>query len=132
MKAKFQLENMDTKEFKQEFKKRCFHFSLAVISLENSTITKQSTRIIINQLIRAATSIGANVVEGGNSTSKREFINFFQISLKSAAETLYWLMLLNETNTQLSDKIDPLICECTEIKKMLSTIILNTKNHSKF
>ena len=122
---------MDTKEFKQEFKKRCFRFSLSVISLENNSLAKQSTRIIINQLIRAATSIGANVVEGGNSTSKREFINFFQIALKSAAETLYWLMLLKESNTQLSGKIDPLILECTEIKKMLSTIILNTKNNSK-
>ena len=118
-------------EFKKLFKKRCFQFSLSVISLEQNTIIKQSTRIIINQLIRAATSIGANVVEGGNSTSRREFINFFQIALKSSAETVYWLMLFKESNSQLSDKIDPLICECTEIKKMLSTIILNTKNYSK-
>jgi len=122
---------MDINELKQEFKKRCYRFSLSVIALENNPATKQSSRIIMNQLIRAATSIGANVVEGGNSTSKREFINFFQIALKSAAETVYWLMLLKESNQQFHDTIDTLIQECTEIKKMLSTIILNTKNHSK-
>lgn len=83
-------------------------------------------------MIRSATSIGANIVEGGNSTSKKEFINYFQISLKSASETLYWLYLIREINVAQTKTIDELINECVEIKKLLSTIILNTKNNSKF
>lgn len=118
--------------FKQQFKKRCFEFSLEVLKLAETLREQRSNWILLDQLVRAATSIGANIVEGGNSTSRREFINYFQIALKSAAETLYWLALLKEINEDKSKKIDELIKECAEIKKMISTIILNTKNNSRF
>lgn len=119
-------------DFKQQFKKRCFHFSLSCLKLAESLRGKRSNWILIDQFIRSATSIGANIVEGGNSTSKKEFINYFQISLKSASETLYWLSLLKEINVDSKEKIDILIQECIEIKKMISTIILNTKTNSRF
>lgn len=117
--------------FKQQFKKRCFDFSISIIKLSESLQEKRTNWIIRDQLIRSATSIGANVVEGGNSTSRKEFINYFQISLKSSSETLYWLALLKEINSN-KVKIDNLIEECTEIKKLISTIILNTKSNYKF
>lgn len=126
--------------FKQQFKKRCFQFSVKVLKVSELLRKERINWIPIDQLIRSATSIGANIVEGGNSTSKKEFINYFQIALKSASETLYWLSLLKEINFD-SDQpedisteeimIDDLITECVEIKKMLSTIILNTKDNSK-
>lgn len=81
--------------------------------------------------MRPVTSVGANVVEGGNSSSKKEFINYFQIALKSSSETLYWLALIREMNDNHKAKIDEVLRECTEIKKMISTIILNTKSNSK-
>lgn len=118
--------------FKQQFKKRCFDFSIAVLRLSELLREKKINWVIIDQLIRSATSIGANIVEGGNSTSKKEFINYFQIALKSASETLYWLALLREVNKDQEEKINNLIKECTEIKKMISTIILNTKSNSRF
>lgn len=117
--------------FKQEFKRRCFNFSLSVLKLGEKLREKRANWILLDQLIRSATSIGANIVEGGNSTSKKEFINYFQIALKSASETLYWLALLKEINAN-KEEIDNLIQECSEIKKMISTIILNTKSNSKF
>ena len=125
-----ELKNKNT--FKQQFKKRCFNFSLSVLRIAEVLRNKQSNWILIDQLIRSATSIGANVVEGGNSTSKKEFINYFQIALKSASETLYWLYLLKEVNSAQTERIDELISECIELKKLLSTIILNTKNNYKF
>ena len=125
-----ELKNKNT--FKQQFKKRCFNFSLSVLRIAEVLRNKQSNWILIDQLIRSATSIGANVVEGGNSTSKKEFINYFQIALKSASETLYWLYLLKEVNPTQTKRIDELISECIELKKLLSTIILNTKNNYKF
>lgn len=117
--------------FKQQFKKRCFQFSLAILRISEQLRTKRINWSLIDQLIRSATSVGANIVEGGNSTSKKEFINYFQIALKSASETLYWLSLLKETNPEHIKEIDILIQECIEIKKMISTIILNTKSNSK-
>ncbi len=122
----------DKNIFKQQFKKRCFDFSISVLKISELLRGERVNWIIIDQLVRSATSIGANVVEGGNSTSKREFINYFQIALKSASETLYWLAILKKMNKENVKEIDGLINECTEIKKMLSTIILNTKNNSRF
>ncbi len=126
------LESDKINTFKQQFKKRCFEFSLSILKLAEPLRTQRANWILLDQLIRAATSIGANVVEGGNSTSRREFINYFQIALKSAAETLYWLALLKEINEDKNKKIDEPIQECIEIKKMISTIILNTKSNSRF
>lgn len=126
------LESAKKNRFKQQFKKRCFNFSIEILRLAELLRDKRGNWILLDQLTRAATSIGANVVEGGNSTSKKEFINYFQIALKSASETLYWLALLKEVNIEQTDQIANLIQECTEIKKMLSTIILNTKGNSRF
>lgn len=117
--------------FKQEFKKRCFRFSLSVLKICELLREKRINWPIVDQLVRSATSIGANIVEGGSSTSKKEFINYFQIALKSASETLYWLALLREVNKDYEKQINLLIKECTEIKKLISTIILNTKSNSK-
>lgn len=116
-------------EFKSNFKRRCFSFSVSVINLADSIPVKQSTRIILDQLIRSATSIGANVVEGGSSISKKEFISYFQIALKSSSETLYWLSLLKEQypNNKL---IVELIDECTQIKKLLTSILKKSKSNS--
>lgn len=119
-------------QFKQQFKKRCFLFSISILKLSEKLRSKQINWVLVDQLIRSGTSIGANVVEGGNSTSKKEFINFFQIALKSASETLYWLALLEEMNPNSRSEIENIIQECTELKKMISTIILNTRNNSRF
>lgn len=118
--------------FKQEFKKRCFNFSLSILQLSDRLREKRSNWLLLDQLIRSGTSIGANIVEGGNSASKREFINYFQIALKSSSETLYWLALLKEINNLMKIQVDKLIQECTEIKKIIITIILNTKTNSRF
>lgn len=126
------LESSKKNTFKQEFKRRCFNFSLSVLKLSESLRDKRMNWPLIDQLVRCGTSIGANIVEGGNSTSKKEFINYFQIALKSASESLYWLALLKEINEDKSTVIDSLIQECIEIKKMISTIILNTKSNSRF
>lgn len=119
-------------DFKHLFKKRCFQFSISIIRLAEKLKTKQINWIILDQPIRSATSIGANIVEGGNSSSRREFINYFQIALKSSSETLYWLAILKEINPNQQKDIDTFIAECTEIKKIISTIILNTKSNSRF
>lgn len=126
------LELDKNSSFKQQFKKRCFIFSLEILKLAEKLRASKSNWILIDQLVRSATSIGANIVEGGNSSTKKEFINYFQIALKSASETLYWLALISEINNDNKVIIRDLIKECTELKKIISTVILNTKNNSKF
>lgn len=67
--------------FKQEFKKRCFRFSLSVLKTCELLREKRINWPIIDQLVRSATSIGANIVEGGNSTSKKNLLITFKLRL---------------------------------------------------
>jgi four helix bundle protein len=66
---------------------------------------KRSAWIIIDQLIRSATSIGANLIEARAASSRLEFKRFYEISLKSANETKYWLCLLRDARLAGKEKI---------------------------
>ena len=76
------------KRLKIELKFRVFHLSLEIIRFLESLEYRQAIKIIANQLIRAVTSIGANVVEAKSAASKREFLKFFEIRGKEALSTL--------------------------------------------
>jgi len=76
---------------------RCFFFSRDVIDFVKRTKYDWIYRSMFDQLIRSATSIGANIVEGRAGSSKNDFINFIVIALKSANETKYWLCLIRDT-----------------------------------
>jgi len=88
--------------------------------------------VISDQLLRAATSIGANIVEAKASSSKRDFIKFYEIALKSANETKYWLGLLRDAAQTDKDKTNQLLMEVEEISKMLGSSLLTLKNKKKF
>lgn len=79
--------------------------------------------------MRSATSIGANIVEAKSSSSRRDFIKFYEISLKSANETKYWwLGLLRDATTVDKTEIEKLLIEIEEISKMLGASLLTLKN----
>ena len=67
---------------------RCFHFAKDVIGFVNGCRYQRIHFSIFDQLLKSATSIGANVVEGGSGSTKKDFINFFCIALKSANEKI--------------------------------------------
>ncbi|MDD5110576.1 MAG: four helix bundle protein [Patescibacteria group bacterium] len=81
---------------KSDLRERCYRFSLCSIALVDTLPNRRSAWVISDQLIRAATSIGANLVEARASSSRLEFKKFYEISLKSANETKYWLGLLGD------------------------------------
>ena len=94
------------KNSKLELKYRAFYLSISVIRFLESLSYKQSIKIISDQLIRCVTSIGANIVEAKSSSSKKEFLNYFQIALKSANEVKYWLAMLRELLPEGKEQID--------------------------
>lgn len=112
---------------KLEVKYRAFYLSLNVIRFLEVLPHKISLKIISEQLIRCVTSIGANIVEAKASSSKREFLNYFQIALKSANEAKYWLALLKELLPQKKSEIDVFIKETGEISKIIGSSILTMK-----
>ncbi len=76
------------------------------------------------QLIRAAGSVGANYIEANEALSKKDFLMRIKICRKESKESVYWLMLIHETNILANKKeaVD-LISEATELKKIFSSII---------
>ncbi|MDI6689244.1 MAG: four helix bundle protein [Actinomycetota bacterium] len=97
-----QIQNLKTKmqndkvKFKKEFKERVYRFILKLIKFIDNLPKDSSSRIIGDQLLRSGTSIGANYIESKAASSKRDFVNFFNHSLKSANESRFWLALLRD------------------------------------
>lgn len=112
---------------KLEVKYRAFYLSIDIIKFLEKFSNKISLRIICDQLIRCSCSVGANIVEAKASASKREFLNYFQIALKSANEAKYWLALLRELEPSSQDKISIFITEMDEISKIIGSSILTMK-----
>lgn len=115
----------DNKPF--EIRQRCYQFSKDVVTIITRDKFERLHYSIIDQLIRSATSIGANVVEGRAGSSKRDFKNFYNIALKSANETKYWICLIRDTNILKTEKetLNKLLKEADEISKIIASIIIN-------
>ena len=77
-----------------------------------------------DQLLRSATSIGANIIEAKGSGSKREFTRFYQIALKSSNETEYWLNVLKDG---FDCKVGHLINKNKELSRIIAASILTMK-----
>jgi four helix bundle protein len=121
------MQNQNLK-LKTDLKYRCYYFSIEIIKLIDKLPGEKVYWIISDQLLRSATSVGANVVEAKSSSSRRDFIKFFEISLKSANETKYWLGFLRDATKADKDKINKLLKEIEEISKMLGSSLLTLKN----
>lgn len=106
---------------------RCYAFSKEVIRYVKECKYDNIFRSLFEQLIRSATSIGANVVEGKSGSSRKDWKNFYVIALKSANETKYWLCLIRDTMNVSDAKIQELINEADEISKIIASIIINAK-----
>ncbi|TMI68466.1 MAG: four helix bundle protein [Bacteroidetes bacterium] len=81
--------------------------------------------VIAKQLLRSATSIGANVFEAQNAESKADFVYKMKIAAKETSETLYWLILCERSEGYCFDQ--KLRNDLDEIKKILSKIISSSK-----
>ncbi len=117
----------DNSKAKSDLRSRCFAFSLAIIKLCDKLPNKRSAWVISDQLIRAGTSIGANLVEARASSSRLEFKKFYEISLKSANETVYWLSLLRDSQLVDEASVRPLLQEVGEFCNMLASGVLKLK-----
>ena len=128
---KSQIESSNLKS--RNIKVRAYTFSLEIIKFINKLPNGRSFWAIGDQLIRCSTSIGANMVEGQASSSRREFVKYFEISLKSANETKYWLSLLCDIlDNDLKKESETLLKEAEEISKMLGSSVLTLKKKNRY
>jgi four helix bundle protein len=119
-------------KFKTDLKIRCYRFSINIIKLSETLPNKRVYWIIVDQLIRSATSIGANIIEAKSASSKRDFIKFYEIALKSANETKYWLGLLRDATETDKTKIEEPLKEVQEISNILGSSLLTMKGKKRF
>ncbi|OGY26396.1 MAG: hypothetical protein A2Z42_04485 [Candidatus Woykebacteria bacterium RBG_19FT_COMBO_43_10] len=118
----------DNPKFKLEFKKRLYSFVLKLIEFidrlkPNDTVSKR----IGDQLLRSGTSILGNYVEASASSSKRDFTNFFNHSLKSANESKLWFALLRDSGRANTKEVEWFLKELEEIAKIFASSILTLK-----
>ena len=86
----------------------------------------------MNQLIRSATSIGANLIEARALSTRLEYKKYFEISLKSGNKKAYWLSLIRDANlTHNKLHIDKLINEAEAICRMIGKSIITLKSKLK-
>lgn len=114
-------------KFKEEFRQRVYQFALDVIEFTEQLPKEQTSRIIGDQLLRSATSIGANVAEAQGAVSKKDYTNFFAHALKSANETKFWLSLLQDSGKSQKELSGKLLKEVTGIANVLATSILTLR-----
>jgi len=123
---KLKMQNQ-TSKLKTDLKHRTYQYSIKMIEFLDTLPKDVSTEVITKQLLRSATSIGANIVEAKAASSKRDFTNFFSHSLKSANESLYWLGLLRDAEKMNNPQIKYLLNETEELANILGSSILTLK-----
>lgn len=116
-----------TKDNLIELSKR---FAIEVIQICKIIRAERQENILVNQLLRSGTSIGANIHEGNYASSRLDFINKFQISLKECYETEYWLEILMRTGYIQEEEYLRLNASCCKIRKMLASSINTAKQNN--
>lgn len=108
-------------------KEKTFQFSVKIVKLYKYLIEEKKEYTLSRQILKSGTSIGANVEEADAGISKADFSAKISIAYKEAKETHYWLRLLYETN-YLTEKVSKeYLNDCTEICKILFSILKTSR-----
>ena len=83
---------------------------------------------LVNQLLRAGTSVGANIHEAQYAQGTKDFISKFEIALKECNESEYWLELLCETNSLAKGEYEHFQAACIELRRMMVSTVTTLKN----
>lgn len=115
-----------------DIQQRTFAFAVRVVRLCRHLEQKPGAgRTLSRQLLRAGTSIGANIEEAQSGTTKADFIYKVAIALKEARETDYWLRLLQAAQVVPVERLKDLKDEAGQLKRILAAIIVSAKNGSR-
>jgi len=113
--------------FKTEFKRRLYHFVINIVKFIDSLPNDNISRRLSDQLLRSSTSIIANFVEGQAGSSRKDFVKYMEISLKSSNESKLWLSLLKDTHRASGEQAEIFLREVTEISNIFGSIVLTAK-----
>lgn len=103
-------------------------FAVRIVNLYRCLREDKKEYVMSKQLLRSGTSIGANIAESECAISDKDFLSKLYIAFKESAETQYWLDILFETSYLNSQEYESISADCTELKKMLSSITKTIRN----
>jgi four helix bundle protein len=116
----------------KDIRERTFNFAVSIVRLCQQLSERPGvTRSLGRQLLRAGTSIGANVEEAQAGQSRADFVSKYSIALKEARETMYWLRLIHECENGVGNDCQRLLAESDEISRIIGRIIVNTKDRKR-
>lgn len=113
---------------KKELQNRTKKFAVDIINFSESLPNKQVGWTITNQIIRSATSVGANYRAVCRAKSDRDFISKMETVVEEADETLFWLELIEETNIEIQkSKLEKLKKEANELVAIFVSSVITVK-----
>jgi four helix bundle protein len=115
----------------EEFKQRTRKFGLRVINMVEALPVNKTTDVIGKQILRSATSVGANYRSACRGKSKPDMIAKLKIVEEEADESLYWMELLVESGHVLEKKLRDLMNESNELVAMTVASIKTLRNNNR-
>ena len=110
-----------------ELRTRAKSLALHIISVCDEVDTRKGRGVLVNQIVRSATSIGANIHEAQYAQGTKDFISKLEIAQKECYETEYWLELLFETDCFSEENYKKLHNDCGAIRRMLISSLKTVK-----
>lgn len=108
---------------------RAFAFAVRIVKLcQSLDVNKGVSKVVSNQLLKAGTSIGANLEESKGGQSRADYLSKVSIALKEARETHYWLRLIVATELLPEKQLSLLIDESNQLVAILTTIVKQLKS----
>lgn len=101
-------------------------FAVRIINLYKYLCEEKKEFVLSKQLLRAGTSIGANLTEAQFAISKKDFLSKSYIAYKECGETLYWIELLNKTSYLSIHEYESINSDCEELMRLLTMITKTT------
>jgi four helix bundle protein len=112
---------------KYDLEDRTLLFGKRIIHLAKALIKNPVNYVLISQVMRSGTSLGANYREANETMTKKDFLFRMRICRKEAKETIYWLQLIIEANNNLDKRVQPLLEECKQLLKIFAAIIVKSE-----
>lgn len=123
---------MEKTEETNLIKKKTYAFALKIIE-RYKILSSANEYVLSKQLLKAGTSIGANVEEAMAGQSRADFLSKMSIASKEARESKYWLRLIRDSKLIDDSHVAPLLAESSEIIRILTSIVITTSSmNSKF
>ena len=116
---------------KNTIENESFLFAVRIAKLCRYLQEEKKEYILSKQLLRAGTSIGANVAESQQAQSRADFVSKLNIALKEAVETNYWIRLLHAAEYLNMTECDSILSDCRELEKILTSILKTSRDVSK-